>query len=118
MTVALIPFPAGPYWSQTVTLDGVDYLITCAYNFRKDRYYLSISDAAGNKLASGKALVCNWPLFSSCRIEGLFPGVLAAVPQSANDSDPKLGEIGDGKRVELVYYDAASIAQYKATGAL
>jgi len=118
MTAGRIPVPSGPYWTQTVTLDGTDYILTATYNFRKARYYLSVADANGNALASGKALVCNWPLFANCRVEGFWPGVLAAVPQSSDASDPLLGELGIGLRVELTYFDAASVAQFKKDGTL
>lgn len=100
-----------PFFDQTTNLDGSDYLIKIRYNQRAERFYLSLFTAEGVEIAKGAKLVCNWPLFQYC-VDPLKPaGALIVVPANADDDDPpKLGELGPGKRCELVYVTAADAA--------
>ena len=109
-----LPVPKGPFWDLTVTLDGTDYLLTGQYNQRANRYYLSIAQPDGTPIASSKAVTCGWPMFlNSSNIDLLPPGRIMAVSQTNDRSDPGLGELGPGLRVELFYFDAAEIAASK-----
>lgn len=99
-----------PFFDQTVNLDGTDYLLTFRYNQREARYFLTIGAPDGTVYTAGAALVCDFPLFSNCRDSRLPPGRLFCQASGPDRTPPALGELGIGKRVELVYYDAAELA--------
>lgn len=107
-----IPIQNGaPNFSQTTTIDGTDYLLSFWYNQREARYYFSVGLPDGTKIASGAPLVCQWPLFSDVR--GLDPnmptGVFYVYAATTPEIPPGLGEMGPGKRCELIYVEQAEL---------
>jgi hypothetical protein len=100
-----------PFFSQSVVLDGSNYILRFQYNQRESVYYLSIMDAAlGTDILSGIKLVSNWSLiqrYNGGDIVGLPPGELLVVPNSTNDSPPTFGELGIGYPYTLYYLDQA-----------
>jgi hypothetical protein len=111
MSVQTIPILDGePFFDQVTRLDGVDYQIKIRYNQRAERFYLSLYSADGTEIAKGAKLVCNWRLFTASVSPLLPPGMLMVVPaMKDDDSPPKLGELGPGKRCELVYIPQADL---------
>jgi len=110
----MLQFPTDttePFFDQTVTLDGTNYVLAFAYNQREERYYVSIGTPAGVWLATGCACVCDVPLFANARPSaGMPPGALVVISTTSDDSPPKLGELGVGLRCSLWYYTAADLA--------
>jgi hypothetical protein len=108
MATLTIPILDGePFVDQTSNLDGTDYLLQFRFNQREQRYYLSIYLADGTPLAKGAVLVCMWPLFKHVTDRRMPPGTLFVAPQGSDTSPPKLGELGPGKRCELIYVEKA-----------
>lgn len=111
MSVLTIPTTNDPFQKQTVKLDGRQYVLTLTYNQREERFYLSIADDEGKPLLSGIKLVCNWPLLFRHRYNASLPsGELYVFDTTANQEPPTLDELGEGKRCELTYLDAAEMA--------
>jgi hypothetical protein len=100
--------PTAPFWVQTTTLDGVPYLLTFRFNFREQVYYLDIVSADGLVFyAEGLKLVSNFLLLRTYGVTP--PGELMAVSSSSDDSPAKIGELGDGLRVALIYIPQADL---------
>lgn len=107
-----IPLLDLPHVDMTVNLDGTDYGLSFRYNQREETYRLSIYTGDGAELAKGQALVCRWPLFRNFTAETrLPPGVLVVLANGADESPPKIGELGPGKRCELFYFTAAEVEE-------
>ena len=111
MSTLVIPTQTtAPFWSQTVLLDGVSYLLTFQYNFREAVYYLQIQSADGSiTYAQGIKLVSNYLLLAYAGVMAP-PGDMMALSCSTTDDSPaQLGELGDGQRVTLLYMEEADI---------
>lgn len=115
MATLVIPTSADPFQTFKTRLDGVDYLISLAYNQREDRIYLSLADDEGTPIVSGLKVVANWPLLFRHRYNtAIPPGELMAIDTTSDKSPPSLGELGEGLRVQLTYFDAATMARLAA----
>lgn len=100
-----------PFFDQTVTLDGVNYVLAFAYNQREARYYVSLGTPAGVWLATGCAVVCDIPLFANAtHYAGTPAGRLFVLSSTSDDSPPQLGQMGVGLRCSLNYVTAADLA--------
>lgn len=110
MSTLLIPTSAGvPYFTQKTRLDGRDYVLRFAYNQRAERFSLSIYDESDAPLLLDLWLVSNWPLLRHYRSDPrLPPGELVAVDLTGDGSPATLDELGEGKRVELTYFEATT----------
>ena len=99
-----------PFWSQTVLLDGVSYLLTFQYNFREAVYYLQIQSADGTiTYAQGIKLVSNYLLLAYAGVTAP-PGDMMALSCSTSDDSPaQFGQLGVGQRVTLLYMPEADI---------
>ena len=108
MATLLIPTVVdAAHWTQKARLDGRDYLLRFTYNQRVDRYFLSIHDEDDAALLSGIRVVTNWSFLRHYRWNtALPPGTLAAVTLTQDFSPPGFGELGEGRRVELTYFEA------------
>ncbi len=110
MTMVVIPTDlVAPFYTQTTSLDGVNYFLTFRYNTREQAYYLSIDSVDGAvNYAQGIKLVSNFPLLQSYGDNP--PGELMAVSFSPDDDSPaRIGELGDGQRVNLIYMEEADL---------
>lgn len=105
MSTVTIPLdPSEPFLTQTTALDGVEYTLRFRYNQRQRRYFLDIGSKEGAMYATGAALVIGWPLFTKSRDSRMPRGVLIIVASGADTwTSPALGELGPGKRCELLY---------------
>jgi len=105
-----LPVLDAPYQDLTTNLDGKDFALTLRYNQREGVYWVAIGLVGGSPIAWAK-LVCNWPMFRNHTAnDSLPPGALVCVPSGQDDSPPGLGELGPGKRCELVYLSASEVA--------
>ena len=98
-----------PFFTQSVVLDGINYVLRFQYNQREDVYYISIVDATlGTDILSGIKLVVNWGLiqrYNGGDIVGLPPGELVVLSNSSDDSPPTFGNLGIGYPYTLYYLD-------------
>ena len=114
----LIPTqPDVPNYSMAVTLDGVDYQFTFRFSERESCFYLDLYLTDGTPLCMGRKVVCAWSLFRDFRYDKRIPqGALVAVPVSGGSDEPATilddgtGELGEGRRVQLLYFPASEIA--------
>jgi hypothetical protein len=111
MPIIAIPTADAPFYTQKTLLDGRDFILSFQYNQREDRIYLSIYDDESVLLIGGLKVLANYPLlFRHHYNTALPPGELIAIATTGDGSPPGLGELGEGKRCQLVYFDAAWIA--------
>lgn len=97
-----------PFYSMTVPLDGVDYLLEFSWNQREDAWYFDISLTDGTMLVRGTKIVCQADLLGRFADSRLPPGMLMAWPNTASKKAPGLRELGEGKRVTLLYFEAST----------
>jgi hypothetical protein len=100
-----------PHFDQVTNLDGVEYLLQFRYNQREERFSVSIGSPDGTIYHRSAVIICNWPLFQDNPDPRLPPGMLMVIPSGNDDSPPTLGELGPGKRCELMYLEAADLAE-------
>lgn len=79
---------------QRTQLDGRDYVITWQWNERLARWTMSIADQDGDPIASGVALVVDFPLLSLVTDERAPPGTIAVVDRQSPTIDPTLTSLG------------------------
>lgn len=111
MLVTIPILENSPFIDQVTNLDGTDYELRLRYNQREERWFLSIGLPDGTEIAKGAALVVGWRLFPNVVHELMPPGVLFVTSADGTDLPPKFAELGPGKRCELVYLDAAGLAE-------
>jgi hypothetical protein len=110
-----IPTLQQPYYSIRTRLDGLDYKLDFRYNTRAERFYLNLYDAedvlvlAGLKLVTGVLLLAYYH-----HLPGVPAGEIVVTATGADDSSPKLGELGAGLRCVLTYFPKADVARLKA----
>lgn len=111
MALQLIPTSPGvPYYRQKTKLEGREFVLYFSYNERIARWYVSIFDEEETPLLRGLKLMTNRPLLRHYRTDTrLPPGELMALAQDGSHEPPALNELGEGKRVELVYLEAADL---------
>jgi hypothetical protein len=110
MTILMVPTSDVAFFDQVTELDGTDYRLTFNYNQREGCYYLSIgSPESKEDVLSGIKIVSNYGLVRRWNGRaGLPPGDLVAITTAgASDAPADLGELGEGKRVELHYFTAS-----------
>lgn len=103
-----------PLYQQNTTLDGRDYILTFAYNARDFSWYLDIADQDAVPISSGIRIVVDWDLLKRCVDARRPPGILVANDLSGAGIDP--GKDDFGTRVELIYFEAAEVAEELASG--
>lgn len=104
-----------PFHTLRCTLDEQDYTLEFLYSTRAESYSLNLFDAEDNPLVMGLKVYVGVDLLAPYRRETrLPPGMLMATSLGADNSAPKLGELGQGRRVELTYFSADEIVEAKA----
>ncbi len=111
MALLLIPTTPGvPYYQQKTTLEGRDFILGFSYNQRIGRWYLSIYDETEAPLLLGLKLMANRPLLRHYRANTLLPpGEFVALASDGSHEPPTLDELGEGKRVELLYLESTGL---------
>lgn len=99
-----------PFYTMTSTLEGTDFVLEFRYSQREETWYFSVSLTDGTSLVSGVKVVCNRPLLARFADNRLPKGELVATALGPDASPPRLTELGEGKRVELVYLTSAELA--------
>lgn len=90
-------------WVQRTTLDGVDYLLTFQWSQRAGHWYLSLSDADSNPIASGRLITTSWRLLRGVNASNRPPGDFVCVDTLGDGWDPGFSDLGD--RFLLLYGD-------------
>jgi hypothetical protein len=107
-TVQMAPIPTSPddaHYTQRTTLDGQPYVLTFRYNQREAAYYLEVALDDGTVLAAGVKVVCNIPLLERLADLRAPRHTLIAIAGGTDTSPPGIGELGEGRRVQLFYGD-------------
>jgi len=103
-TVYYVTTFSDPFYTETVSLDGVDFALEFRWNERESVWYYSIGTPAGEWLAVGlKANVNTFPLLTY-RNPRLPAGQLIVVSPSGDDSPPGLTDLGVNARCKLCYW--------------
>lgn len=92
-----------PFYSMTVSLDGSDYLFEFRYNQRENCWYFDLSLTDGTLLVAGVKVVCSRALLKRFVDTRLPPGTLFAFANTTDDSPPGLTDLGEDRRVTLMY---------------
>lgn len=111
----LIPTFESPFYEQLTALDGVPYLLSFQYNTRESRWYFSVALQDGTEIVTGIKVVCSIGLLRRFADRRLPPGDIVAVSAGADGSPPGLTELGEGKRVQLLYYSEDEIEALRST---
>lgn len=82
-----LPSPPVPSYTQRVPLDGADYLIEIRWN-QRDGWYIGLSDAAGDRIASPRKMVNQWDLLAGVVDERKPPGKLVLFDSTGELDDP------------------------------
>lgn len=104
----VIPIATLPALAAEVTLDGIPFRITLAYNFRGLYWTLSIYDRDRAPLVQGIKLVPEYELLRQFPGRGLPPGQLITF---AADGSQVIGEADLGTKFPLVYVPEAEVAE-------
>ena len=98
-------------YPQTSTFDGTPYLLRLLWNARAQRWFMTLSDTAGNRLISGRKLCSDIVWGARDVLADLPPGnIWVRASATSTDADPGLRELGIGNRVVLMYTDEDSSA--------
>ncbi len=108
--MALINLPTrtdAARYSFDIELDAVTFHFEMEWNDRNNSWYMSISDASGVPLLSGRRVSIGYPLINIYRDPRLPAGMIEAIDTSSTDTEPGAGDLGD--RVKLVYTPFADL---------
>ncbi len=97
-----------PNYTQSFTLDGVDYRLQFQLNTRENQYYLSIFNSDGVLLLSGVKIVKDTPLTLRFKRAGLPTGDFMALGASIKD---KIGEDEFVNKMEFYYITEAELEE-------
>jgi|SRR5581483_1588300 len=103
MSTLVIPTFDDPFYTQTTVLEGVSYVLTFKYNQRENAWYFDIAQADATPIISGVKIICNRPLTRRFASISKPPGEFLAISNNGDNTLPGAGELGDGKRVTLLY---------------
>jgi uncharacterized protein DUF6983 len=107
MSQTIATLSTEPFHTVRVRLEDQDYTLELRYNTRAQNYSLSIYDAEDTRLVSGLKVFTGVPLLGAYKHIAAIPrGELIPMTLGADQSPPKLGELGKGLRVELTYFTA------------
>lgn len=109
MAIVTLPSFDDPFHRFTTALDGTDYVFEFRYNQREQVWYFSLYLVDGTALTTGVKVVCKTHLLERYRDAALPQGVLMAIPNDGDDTPPAIGELGDDRRVSLVYFSPADV---------
>lgn len=96
-----------PYFDVEAQLDGVLYAFTFRWNARDGQWTFDLADSDRDPIASGIAVVVDFPLARRCADARMPPGAFFAVDTTGGQVDP--GETDLGRRVVIVYFTGAEL---------
>jgi hypothetical protein len=113
VTLQVVPTPDSttPFWTETVTLDGTQYILLFNFNQRCATWYLSLQTIDGDDITDGIKLVAGWDLLVKCADPNRPPGRLYVLSTTSDWSPPGLADLAPGGRCVLTYLP---IADYEA----
>jgi hypothetical protein len=95
-----------------LSLDGVAYKFFFSWSTREACWHMSLFLEDETPIWSGIRVVVNWPLNQRSRSALRPPGMFMAFDAEQQSVDPGLTDLGG--RVQIIYFDAASVASIKA----
>ena len=104
MSIEVIRTFEDPFYTMSTTLDGSDFLFEFRYNQREDAWYFDVALTDGTVLVRGVKVICNKPLLQRFADSRLPKGTLIAWPNTNTRKAPGLLELGEDKRVTLLYF--------------
>lgn len=108
--MTIVAVEGSAYYSQRVRLSGRDYQLTLSWRTRAEIWKLDIHTDEGAAVALGILVSPNWPLLRPYRQrEACPPGDLIAVAMREPTKIPGFDELGEGRRVELTYYEPGEL---------
>lgn len=115
MAVQVLPNLSNEYYhSFKTTLDGQDYRIELLYSVRGDTYSMNLYDVEDALLIAGLKIFVAVPLLRHYRgTPGVPAGEIFCITFGGDASPPKIGELGENLRCELMYVPAADLAAFK-----
>lgn len=90
----------------SIELERVVYLLRFQFNFRANRWTMTVKAENGDVLVAGVPLVVNWPLLNRFRKTDLPPGTFFVMDSSGNDSEPT--ELSFGSTHKLLYAESTT----------
>jgi hypothetical protein len=96
-----------PFFTLRTRLDDKDFILDFSYNHREEAFYMSVLDSEEQPLALGVKVITNVSLLRWFFGDQFPAGDLVAASTTTDKSQPKLGELGIGRRCELTYYEPA-----------
>lgn len=88
-------------YSFELELDAVTFTFDFEWIDRSSHWLMSIADASGVALLSGRRVVIGFPLLNRYRDPRLPRGMLDAIDTSDTDTEAGFADLGD--RVKLIY---------------
>jgi hypothetical protein len=95
-------------YTQSFTLDGIEFKLNFKYNSRESQYYLSLLSSDNTILLSGVKIVKDTLLTGRFRKEGFPVGDFIAMSPYIFD---KIGEVDFSDTLELFYITSADIEE-------
>jgi len=126
LTIQTVPTDAtgAPFYSQTTTLEGAQYLLSFAFSQRESAWYLSLADANGVDVYNGMKLVCSSPtqgpipLLWRCKDPRRPPGDFFVLSGTSDLSPPGLADLVPGSGRCALYYMTSDVLALLAAGEL
>jgi hypothetical protein len=97
-------------YDQRIQLEGVEWLFSHRYNFRRELWTFSIAALDGARVLTGQSVHVG--IILNRRAVRGPPGLFIAISETADPSPPGLHELGE--RVKLMYLTAAEVAELEA----
>lgn len=110
MAVTLQLLADTPFFEVDSQLDGTLYRFTFRWNARNAQWSFDLTDADGDPIVLGVAVVVDFPLMHRAMHDPRMPpGALFAVDTANTQTDPGLDDLGPERRVQLLYFTAAEL---------
>lgn len=101
----VIPTSPDAFYTEIVTLEGVDFQLSFQYSQRESCYYMSIATPDGTDLLNGVKLVANISLIGKYAYDGLPKGDFICLANGGSpDPPPQLGQIGADSLPFTLFY--------------
>lgn len=93
-------------FSQTVSLDGIDYQLLYKYNDREGFWYFDLLDTEDNPIKTGIKIVSNWPFLRNLKQAPRPSGELLAVDTRQPPLDPEFDDLGFDVKMGYIEQDS------------
>ena len=105
-----IPFSGEPSFKESVTLEGITYVLRFDWNDQDGYWRMSIMDAQENPLVMGIKMVIFYPLTSQYKAYSIPPGMFCVI--DANPAtryiDPGFSDFTRGRNLQLTYFESVA----------